>query len=88
VIHTRSYTVTFAHPFTLPGLEHPYPAGSYRVNADDEQLDLSFFASRRLATTILLTSGAMTQAWQVNAADLEAALVKDSVASNAAQISK
>jgi hypothetical protein len=39
---------------------------------------LSFFASRRLATTILLTSGAMTQAWQVNAADLEAALVKDS----------
>jgi hypothetical protein len=77
VIHTRSYTVTFSRPFTLPGLDRDYPPGHYTVEADDEQLDLTFVASRRVATTILLTSGAMTQAWPVKAADLDAALARD-----------
>jgi hypothetical protein len=77
VIHTRSYAVSFARPFTLPGLDRDYPAGSYTVQADDEQLDLSFTASRRVATTILLASGAMRQAWSVKRADLDAALVRD-----------
>lgn len=77
MIHTRTYTVTFAAPFTLPGLERSYPAGSYAVRADDEQLDLSFAASRRVATTILLAAGPMTQAWPVTPADLEAALAAD-----------
>jgi hypothetical protein len=77
VIHTRSYTVSFARPFTLPGLDRDYPAGSYTVQADDEQLDLSFTASRRVTTTILLASGAMRQAWSVKQADLDAALVRD-----------
>ena len=54
MIHSSSYTVTFAAPFTLPGLDRPYPAGTYTVRTDDEQLDLSFAASRRVATVILL----------------------------------
>src|SRR3569623_486685 len=60
VILSRSYTVTFSSPFTLPGLERSYPPGSYTVNADDEQLDVSFEASRRIATTILLRAGPLT----------------------------
>jgi hypothetical protein len=81
VIRATSYTVTFASPFTLPGLDRSYPSGSYRVEVDDEDLDLSFAASRRIATTITLTSGALTQAWPVKPADLEAALARDAAAS-------
>jgi hypothetical protein len=77
MIHTRSTTITFRAPFTLPGLDRSYPAGSYQVNVDEEQLDLSFSAFRRVATTIMLASGATTQAWPVIPADLEAALARD-----------
>lgn len=77
MIHSRTETVTFKGPFTLPGLDRSYPAGSYAVNTDDEQLDLSFSAFRRVATIIMLASGATTQAWLVNPADLAAALAKD-----------
>jgi len=88
MIHTRSYVVTFAMPFTLPGLERSYPAGSYRVTADDEQLDLSFAASRRVATTIMLTSGPTTLAWPVAQGDLEAALQADSALRRTSETSK
>jgi hypothetical protein len=77
VIHTSSAIVTFAAPFTLPGLERSYPAGNYRIDTDMEQLDLSFAASRRVATTIMLTAGAVTEAWPVDPTDLAAALAKD-----------
>ena len=77
MIHTRSETVVFGRPFTLPGLDRSYPAGSYTVTVDDEQLDLSFAASRRIATTIMLASGATTLAWLVAPTDLEAALAQD-----------
>ena len=77
MIHSTSYTVTFAGSFTLPGLDRAYPAGTYTVQAEDEQLDLSFAASRRVATSILLTAGATTRALAVKPADLEAALAMD-----------
>ncbi len=77
MITSRSQTVTFTSPFTLPGLDRSYPAGSYIVQTDDQDLDLSFAASRRVATTILLTSGAMTQAWPVDPRDLATALAAD-----------
>jgi len=77
MIQTHSSSVTFRAPFTLPGLDRFYPAGSYRVETDEEQIDVSFAAARRIATTIMLSSGAMTQAWLVQPADLEAALAKD-----------
>ena len=77
MIHSYSYTVTFGAPFTLPGLDRSYPPGSYTIQADDEQLDLSFAASRRVATTILLRAGPLTQAWLVKRADLDAALAAD-----------
>ena len=77
MIHSHTETVTFTAPFTLPGLGRFYPAGPYAVTTDDEQLDLSFSAFRRVATVILLRSGAETQAWLVSPADLADALVKD-----------
>jgi len=80
VIHTRSHVVTFSASFTLPGLDRSYPAGSYTVQTDEEQLDLTFAAFRRVATMIMLRSGAATQAWPVTPVDLEAALAKDAAA--------
>jgi hypothetical protein len=81
VIETSSETVTFSAPFTLPGLGRSYPAGRYRVDTDMETLDLSFAASRRVATTIMLTAGAVTEAWPVDPADLAAALAADAIKS-------
>jgi hypothetical protein len=77
MIHSRSYPVTFAASFTLPGLDRSYPPGTYTVQVDDEQLDLTFAASRRVATIIMLRAGPETQAWLVKQADLDAALAAD-----------
>ena len=57
MIRASSYTVTFVSPFTLPGLDRLLPAGSYTVETEDENLDVTFAASRRVATTIILKSG-------------------------------
>jgi hypothetical protein len=47
---TRS-TVTFGHPFVLPGYPDELPAGAYEVLAEEELLEgLSFEAWRRTAT--------------------------------------
>ena len=77
MVETRHSTVTFRLPFTLPGLDRHYPAGTYRVETDAEQLDVRFPASRRIATRIMLVAGPMTQAWTVDPAELEAALAND-----------
>ena len=76
-IQTRSTTVTFQAPFTLPGLDRDYPAGRYTVSIDEEQLDVSFTAHRRVATIIMLVSGPVTHAWLVTPEDLDAALAHD-----------
>ncbi|MEO7224293.1 MAG: hypothetical protein ABIY37_17630 [Devosia sp.] len=76
-IETRSTTVTFRAPFTLPGLDRDYPAGRYRVSIDEERLDASFAAFRHVATIIMLVSGPTTLAWLVDPRDLEAALAGD-----------
>lgn len=82
MIRTSSSTVVFAHPFTLPGLGRFYPAGSYRLDADEEQLDVSFEAWRRVATTIFLSEGPSTMVWLVSPSDLDAALAADTATVN------
>ena len=71
MIHTRIDTVSFRSPFTLPGLDKTYPAGTYEVATDEEQLDLSFAAFRRIETRIRLPSGAETIYCPIAPADLE-----------------
>jgi len=77
MVRTRHSSVTFMAPFTLPGLDRTYPAGTYVVRTDEESLELSFAAFRRIATTIVLVSGATTEAWPVDPKDLEAAVLAD-----------
>jgi hypothetical protein len=81
-LRTRSTSVTFRHPFVLSGVEGVQPPGTYVVETDEEQiLELSFIAYRRIATTMVLPArmgGAVVrQVVTIDPADLEAALAKD-----------
>ncbi|MET3353359.1 UNVERIFIED_ORG: hypothetical protein ABID33_001255 [Xanthobacter viscosus] len=81
-VRTHETMVTFEHPFRISGTEGTLPPGTYRVVVDEEQiLGLSFIAYRRVAT--MLHTPAVTapqgrsESLAIDAADLEAALLKD-----------
>lgn len=75
-------TITFAHPFSLEGVEGAYPPGSYEVTESREAVEgLSFMGYRRTKTTIALPGSlaayASRQMVEVEPADIEAALERD-----------
>ena len=76
---TRRHEVTFSHPFNLRGLDGEQPAGTYKIETDEELLEhLSFPVWRRVATSVVLPSGANSYAmFRIEAADLEAAEKRD-----------
>ena len=79
---TIETTVSFASTFFLNGFDTPQPAGDYRVDHDEESIEgPSMFAWRRVGTFIHLPAiakrGSTRQMVPVNAADLQAALDKD-----------
>ena len=52
---TSRKTVTFKMPFSLEGIDHSLPAGSYEVITDEELVEgLSFPVYRRIATMMLV----------------------------------
>jgi hypothetical protein len=77
-IRTTASTVSFAHPFMLAGMDRPFPPGTYQVETDEELLDgLSFYAFRRVSTSIHLTRAGITEVVVIDPAELDAALVLD-----------
>ena len=83
---TTTRTVTFAHPFTLSGVDEVQPAGSYTVETDEELIQtLSFPAYRSTGTWLRLPSqgrlATSTHAVKLTPVELEAALAKDVLAS-------
>lgn len=76
MIHSRSETVTFVAPFTLPGLDWSYPAGRYVVNTH-EQLRPELYSVRPDRNRHHARLEAMTQAWPVDPADPAAALANE-----------
>ena len=79
---TTQTVARFSSPFLLPGFDAPQPAGDYRVDQDEELMEVSSrLAWRRVATFVhlpALGTGARTrQMVPVNPADLDAALEKD-----------
>ncbi len=81
-LRTKRETVSFAHPFTVPGVDGSQPAGTYTVQTDEEPIEgLSFLAYRRVATVIFLpvaSQGAASfQAVTVNPQELEAARARE-----------
>lgn len=79
---TTQITVRFSSSFELPGFEEPQPAGEYRVDHDEEQVDgISWVAWRRVGTFLYLpaiTTQATTQQMvPIDPDDLDAAPAKD-----------
>jgi hypothetical protein len=81
-VRTSETTVTFRRPFTLPELEFPQPAGTYRVVTDEEEISgLSRVAFHRIGTTLSLpsleTRGGLEQMVSIDAGELASALAAD-----------
>jgi hypothetical protein len=79
---TRRELVTFAHPFSLAGVEEKLEPGTYAVETIEEPVNApTLVAYRRVSTTILLPSPqygyASKQAFVIDPADLEAARKTD-----------
>jgi hypothetical protein len=82
VSRTTRTVVCFSSTFGPPDVEGPQPAGSYRVDHDEESIEsLTRLAWRRVASFIYLPGigqhGTTHQIASINAADLDAALEKD-----------
>jgi hypothetical protein len=78
-------SVTFAHPFSLDGVEGMYPPGTYAISETREQVEgLSFIGYRRTKTTIELPGSnpayVSRQLVEVEPDELEAALARDAKA--------
>lgn len=79
-IRTKISEVTFTAPFRLPGFRAPAPAGTYKVEVDEEAIegnDRTVY--RRVATLLIMQEGASTRSIAVQPHDLAAALERDRV---------
>ena len=80
-VRTTSKTVTFTHPFNLSGMDKVQPAGTYTVETDEELLQTSLPAYRRISTLMRLpvrtTGTVLTQIVETNPVELARALARD-----------
>ena len=82
---TLRSTVTFAHPFSLRGIDGIRPAGTYAVETDEElMVGLTFDAYRRTATYLFLSGrpgeSIVSEVFNVDPEDLRHALAEDAAA--------
>ena len=80
-------SVTFAHSFSLSGIDGIFAPGTYLIDETHEPVEgLSFIGYRRTKTTIELpepnAAYHVRQIVEVEPADLEAALARDAKLSN------
>ena len=76
---TTVKSITFDHPFRIPGMDRDHPAGTFELRIAREPLDVWWEAYHE-TMTLILTSGGLVEAWNVKAAELEAALARDASA--------
>ena len=77
-LRSKTTTVRFNQPFALSGGDGPLPAGSYEVVTDEEQLEvMSAIAWRRVASTMLVSAGGVTQSIPLQSGELDALLWAD-----------
>ena len=79
---TIQTSVTFSKPFTLTSVDGQQPAGTYRLETEEEQIEgLSFNAFRRMTMTLFLPAnpapGATRHVVQVDPKELSEALLAD-----------
>jgi hypothetical protein len=82
ISRTAQMVVRFQSAFSLPGFDLPQPPGEYRIDHDEELIEIaSRLAWRRVATFIHLPAisakGSTQQMVPIIPADLDAALEKD-----------
>ena len=79
IARSLSKDVVFNGPFLLKGIDHPLPAGSYRVVTDQELIEgISFPVYRRVATMIFVPMGTSSiEMVTIDPLDLQAALDRD-----------
>jgi hypothetical protein len=80
--------VAFRRPFLLEALGEELPAGNYCVETEEELVEgISYTAYRRTATVLLLPAAAgvsgVSRALVIDPRDLETALERDQLTSNA-----
>jgi|tagenome__1003787_1003787.scaffolds.fasta_scaffold20354613_2 hypothetical protein len=78
-MRTKQTIIEFKHGFVLSGLDALQPAGSYRVDVDEEEIEgLSFLAYRRTGGILYLPAGSHAgdcrSAVPLTLAELEAAV--------------
>lgn len=81
-IRTSSKAITFRRPFTVRGVDEIFPAGTYTVETDEEQVEgISFVAYRRIASLLHLPgkqgSAVTGRMLPVEPGDIDAALRRD-----------
>lgn len=69
-------TVTFRHPFLLPGLDVPHPPGTFMLRQTRTALDVSWPAFV-ISLSLILVDGGITRALDISRQELEDALVLD-----------
>lgn len=70
--------VDFQRPFILDGMDTPQPAGTYKVDTEEECLDSVLFpAWRRLATSIRIVRSGCTEYVPISPKQLHEALIRD-----------
>jgi hypothetical protein len=75
---TMTTSVTFSRPFAISGVDGLCPAGSYRVETDEELIDsMSSVAWRRVATAIHVHANGATMVLAISPAELEMLLQQD-----------
>jgi hypothetical protein len=79
---THETTATFSRAFALTDVDRPLPAGTYRIDVDEEDIPgLSFLAFRRTATTLhcpaLSSPQGRSEIFRINPDELAAALEAD-----------
>jgi hypothetical protein len=78
ILRTISSTVTFLAPFLLKNLRRPQPAGTYRVDTEEEGYEgKGGTIFRSIRTLFYMRDGASVRLRAVDPADLDAALVVD-----------
>lgn len=69
-------TVTFAHPFMLPGMDRLHDPGTFKLVTEQHELDV-VWPAHRTTITVLLPCGGALEAYPVTRDDLDAALRAD-----------
>ena len=87
MMQTTTNEVTFRHAFYLKAVGSTLPAGTYRVDIEEERIDgLSFLAYRRLSTYIRVPAtghrSTSEQVFLVDPKELAAAQERDAAANS------